>query len=54
MKEILQPAVFRRRAINALRSMEKREPETKPDPKACPKCGKVYPKGLHLHMRACK
>lgn len=21
---------------------------------ACPNCGKVYPRGLHLHVRACK
>ena len=24
------------------------------DKNACPNCGKVYPRGLHLHMRACK
>jgi len=51
--QLIPPQAMRRRAMNALRSMEKREAETKPNPKACPKCGRTFLRGLHLHTRKC-
>ena len=58
MMENLHPAPYRRRAINQARAQAK-EPQTKALPLkvgasgSCPKCGKIFPRGLNFHYTRC-